>query len=368
MSISAPGSVRVNQQFTVTASVTNAGPDTATGVTLHAPVPAGATLNSVSSSRGGCSTGGSITCPIGTLDSGGSATVTLVLTAAQTGSLTASASADGDYDPDPGNNSSAATTTVLSATAPPPPPPPPSQPGTFNAAGSGTIKVNGVDRPVDQVFQLNAGDTVDVSNGAITLTAADGSFGVFSGTQFNGTASTVPAQFTIATVGGVTELTLVGGDFSGCTTPRSVSASGDTAVRRLWGSAKGSFRTKGKYAAATVRGTVWLVEDRCNGTFTSVVESFVDVLDLTLNSTTTLGPGQSYLAKPPVKKPSFKPPTVKKKGTSIARIKRIGLVWAGQTFKTRAAFEAWLVARGRTWAAFRSAHPAQAAALASRSR
>jgi uncharacterized repeat protein (TIGR01451 family) len=366
VAISAPGSVRVNQQLTVTAVVTNAGPDTATGVTLHATVPAGATLNSASSSRGGCSTGGSITCPIGTLDSGGSATVTLVLTAVQTGSLTASASAEGDHDPDPGNNGAAATTTVLSATAPASPPPPPSQAGTFNAAASGTIKVNGVDRPIDQVFQLNAGDTVDVSNGAITLTAADGSFGVFSGTQ-DGTPSTVPAQFTITSVGGVTELTLVGGDFSVCTAPRTVSASGDTPVRRLWGSAKGSFRTKGKYAAATVRGTVWLVEDRCDGTFTSVVESNVDVLDLPRNTTAALGPGQSYLAKPPVKKTVFKPPTVKKKG-KVAQIRRNGLVWAGQTFKTRAAFEAWLVARGRSWAAFRSAHPALAAALAARSR
>src|SRR6266516_1252015 len=90
VSISAPGSVRVNNQLTVTATVTNAGPDTATGVALHAQVPGGATLSSASSSRGSCSTSGSITCPIGTLNSGGSATVTLVLTANQTGSLTAS--------------------------------------------------------------------------------------------------------------------------------------------------------------------------------------------------------------------------------------------------------------------------------------
>jgi hypothetical protein len=331
-------------------------------------VPANATLVSASSTVGsGCTVGSVAICSIGTLGSGASAIVTMVFTTGQVGSLTISPSAQADYDTNPGNNSASATATVISATAPAPPPPPPTQPGTFNAVGSGTIKVNGVGRSADQLFVLNPGDVVDVSNGAITLTAADGSFGVFSGTQ-DGTPSNVPAQFTIAIVGGVTELTLVGGDFSVCTAPRSVSASGDTAVRRLWGSAKGSFRTKGKYAAATVRGTIWLTEDRCNGTFISVVESFVDVLDLPLNTTTALGPGQSYLAKPPVKKAAFKPPTAKKKAKSISQIKRRGLVWAGQTFKTRAAFEAWLVARGRSWAAFRSAHPAQAAALASRSR
>ena len=29
--------------------------------------------------------------------------------------------------------------------------------------------------------------------------------------------------------------------------------------RKLWGDGKGKFRTKGRYAAATVRGTRWLV-------------------------------------------------------------------------------------------------------------
>src|SRR6185312_15974381 len=120
-----------------------------TGVTLNVPVPAGATLNSASSSRGACTTGGTVSCPLGTLAVGASATVTLVLTATQTGPLSLSASVEGDNDPDPVNNSSSAATSVLSATAPALPPPPPTQPGTFNAAGSGTIMVNGVARPAD---------------------------------------------------------------------------------------------------------------------------------------------------------------------------------------------------------------------------
>jgi uncharacterized repeat protein (TIGR01451 family) len=363
VSMSGPGSARVDQSVTLTATVTNAGPNVSTGVTVHAPLPAGATLNAVSSSRGSCSAAGSVTCPIGTLDAGGSATVTFALTATQTGPLTASASAEGDYDPDQGNNSSSATTTILSATAPAPPPPPPTQPGTYNAVGTGTIKVNGADRPADLVFVLNPGDVVDVTNGMITIRGFDGSFGVFSGTQ-DGSPSSVPAQFTVSIVDGVTVLTLVGGDFSVCTAPRSVSANA-TPIRQLWGSAKGKFRTTGRYASATVRGTVWLVQDRCDGTFAQVVEDIVDVADFTLNTTTAVGPGQSYLAKPPAKVGSFKPPTVKS-GKLVAQIKRSGLVWSGRTFKTRAAFEAWLVQRGSSWQAFKTAHPALAAALASR--
>ena len=34
---------------------------------------------------------------------------------------------------------------------------------------------------------------------------------------------------------------------------------------KLWGSGKGKFRTDGKYSSATVRGTIWLVQDRCDG-------------------------------------------------------------------------------------------------------
>ena len=35
--------------------------------------------------------------------------------------------------------------------------------------------------------------------------------------------------------------------------------------RRLWGKGKGRFRTRGKRSSALVRGTTWLVEDRCDG-------------------------------------------------------------------------------------------------------
>ena len=39
---------------------------------------------------------------------------------------------------------------------------------------------------------------------------------------------------------------------------------------KLWGNGKGKFRTDGKYSSATVRGTIWLVADRCDGTLTQV--------------------------------------------------------------------------------------------------
>ena len=72
-------------------------------------------------------------------------------------------------------------------------------------------------------------------------------------------------------------------------------------VRSLWGHGKGDFRTAGKRSSATVRGTWWLVEDRCDGTLTRVQQGFVDVRDTRLRKTIRLRAGKrsAYLAKAP---------------------------------------------------------------------
>ena len=66
---------------------------------------------------------------------------------------------------------------------------------------------------------------------------------------------------------------------------------------KLWGSGKGKFRTSGKYSSATVRGTIWLVEDRCDGTLTKVSRGTVSVRDLRRKKTVTVKAGHSYLAR-----------------------------------------------------------------------
>jgi hypothetical protein len=48
-----------------------------------------------------------------------------------------------------------------------------------------------------------------------------------------------------------------------------------------------------------VRGTIWLVADRCDGTFTSVRAGMVAVFDQTLKKTIIVTRGHSHLAKPP---------------------------------------------------------------------
>ncbi len=65
----------------------------------------------------------------------------------------------------------------------------------------------------------------------------------------------------------------------------------------LRGSAKGRFRTSGRFSAATVRGTNWGVRDRCDGTLTVVRTGVVVVTDFRLHKNVIVRAGQTYLAK-----------------------------------------------------------------------
>ena len=331
VSLAAPQVARVGTPLKFTATVKDNGPDGTTGVILRTPVPVGATLTSVSSTAGTCAGGTTAICYIGTLASGASAIVTMTFTTANIGPLTLSPSAEADHDPNLANNTAPTTVSVISQTAPPPAPPASSQPGTFNAIGTGTVIVNGVVQPNDQIFQLKSGDVVDVTNGIITFTGSDGQFLTVSGQVLtaarvtsslgSAAAGTVVAQFSLdepAAAGSLTTLTLTGGDFSSCTSPR-VTSKNKTPVRQLWTSGKGNFTTKAKYAAATVRGTIWQTQDRCDGTFVSVSTDSVSVLDIPLNKTVVVSAGQSYLAQPP--RAAFKPPALTPSQTP-AQVKR----------------------------------------------
>lgn len=78
----------------------------------------------------------------------------------------------------------------------------------------------------------------------------------------------------------------------------TATASGKSG-RHLWGSGHGNFRTEGSSGSATVRGTIWLTEDRCDGsTFFKVRRGVVSVRDFTTNKTISLPAGNSYTAGP----------------------------------------------------------------------
>jgi uncharacterized repeat protein (TIGR01451 family) len=109
-----PSSVTKGSQVTYTATVTNNGPDTATHVTLRNWLPGKASLASSTPSQGSCA--GSkpfVLCSLGTLTSGGSATVTIVVTTNKAGLMVDHSRVRADQrDQHPRNNAKSVKTQV----------------------------------------------------------------------------------------------------------------------------------------------------------------------------------------------------------------------------------------------------------------
>jgi hypothetical protein len=135
---------------------------------------------------------------------------------------------------------------------------------------------------------IPVGSTVDTTRGTVLLVSAADTHTTQSGT-FSGGAFVVTQQ-----TDGLTDLRLTGGDFSKCPAgnPQGrVSAAAAVRRRALFGNAHGRFRTRGRNSSATVRGTQWSVEDRCDGTVTSDMTGVVDTTSRKLQA--TLQPGQT---------------------------------------------------------------------------
>jgi uncharacterized repeat protein (TIGR01451 family) len=111
--ISPSPSVSTGQNFTYNVTVTNGGASSASNVTLSGTLPANVTLVSKTPSQGSCSGNPTITCNLGALANGASATIAIVVTAGGTGSapFTVNVTAS-EFDPDSTDNSATATATI----------------------------------------------------------------------------------------------------------------------------------------------------------------------------------------------------------------------------------------------------------------
>ncbi len=118
-----PDPVRVGSQLTYSIGIENLGPAAATGVTVTDNLPRGVDLVSATGPSGSCTVqGGKVTCPVGSLNpvgvnyGGAPATVTIVVTPRDTGTIRNTATVKGDQkDPVNGNNKATASTRVLGA-------------------------------------------------------------------------------------------------------------------------------------------------------------------------------------------------------------------------------------------------------------
>jgi hypothetical protein len=165
-------------------------------------------------------------------------------------------------------------------------------------SGTVTVKLPGAPDYValTDLTSLPVGSILDTREGSITLnTALPG--GATQSAIFHGGLFEVRQP---QGAGGLTELVLRGaltGCSSGGARAAAVSKKKRKPPRRLWGSdSKGKFRTRGGNSVATVRGTAWYVEDRCDGTLTRVSKGSVSVYDRGRHRTVVVRAGHSYLA------------------------------------------------------------------------
>lgn len=109
----APDPVRKGKTLTYTVVVTNAGPGSSANVTVSDALPAAVTLLSATASQGSCSGSTPVSCALGTLDAGATATVTLSTRALTVGTASNTASVSASTpDPSAANNQATVTTKI----------------------------------------------------------------------------------------------------------------------------------------------------------------------------------------------------------------------------------------------------------------
>jgi hypothetical protein len=155
--------------------------------------------------------------------------------------------------------------------------------------------------PLQGTRQIPVGSFLDTKRGTVELVSATGSGSRTQSGRFNAGIFQV-LQSRARRAKGLTELRLKGAGFNRCRARAGGASAAQLSrrtIRRLRANARGRFRTRGRYSAATVRGTVWITTDRCDGTLTQVKRGKVAVRDLRRKRTITLTAGKRYLARAP---------------------------------------------------------------------
>jgi hypothetical protein len=201
-----------------------------------------------------------------------------------------------------GPDAPAATPPTTGPSPPPAGPPPPTRTEPVpkfhetvvvrRISGKVLLRVPGSRRFVEladaQAIPLRS--TVNVKKGVLSLTSVPKPAGTPETARF------FKGIFRVTQPGSITQLALTE-RLAACR--RATTAAKRPRRRKLWGDGAGAFRTRGRYSAATVRGTRWLVQDSCAGTRTRVARGIVTVRDRVRRKTIVLRAGKRYLARPP---------------------------------------------------------------------
>ncbi|MTD44083.1 CSLREA domain-containing protein [Conexibacter sp. W3-3-2] len=300
------GTPEVGRQLSLVGQAVNAGTVTATDVVLELTPPPGTELLAVSP---GCAgpIDGAVLCSIPALAAGETAERTAVVALRRAGSASAvaavrAAELDAAVDDD------RATLEVLVT-----PPPEGATPGATTAIDGpqprfassvvvarvrGTVEIvlpDGTTAPIDGPTIVPVGTTVDAAGASSRLTTAqpDGGLDVadFHSGRYRVTQRRVDD--------GVTTVRLTAA-LSCPPAPKARAAAKSKAKKKrrsrgLWGKGEGRFRTQGRYADATVRGTHWLVRDTCTSSTVTVRQGVVRArpLNRARGSAATLRAGAS---------------------------------------------------------------------------
>jgi uncharacterized repeat protein (TIGR01451 family) len=202
--------------FTVT--VTNQGPDAATGVTLTDTMT-GAALVSASSTIGSCNTATPIVCNIGTLNSGQSAVITISVNANTVGTINNSATVSAtEFDSNTGNNATGTSAVTVSAAA-----------DLGVSVTDSPDPVSGGASTIYTVTVNNAGPD-NATSAAVALTVVNGSIvttssGIFVCTG-SATSQTCTAASPLATGSFIISVTVQAPAASGVMSLKAVASSG----------------------------------------------------------------------------------------------------------------------------------------------
>jgi hypothetical protein len=185
--------------------------------------------------------------------------------------------------------------------------PPPTAGETFNLEpvdGRTAIKcpTDADFKTLDEPEQVSLDCQIDTNHGTVGLTASKGSSGQTQTAQFWGGLFGISQehgddQDAVLSLAGALrcERKKSGKKRRRGGQPRARKGGGG---RQLWGSGSGNYKTVGSHGAATVRGTIWLVSDRCNGdTLFKVSRGTVAVRDFTKQANVVLNAGEQYTAK-----------------------------------------------------------------------
>ena len=171
-------------------------------------------------------------------------------------------------------------------------------------SGTVLIRVSGASRGFVRLAGaptvVPVGTVVDATAGRVRLTSVDPGptpAQLQSGQFFRGIFRVEQSR----TGGGLVNLVLRDNLNRSLCTPGAArpAAANQRVLGLLRGTANGRFRTTGRFAAATVRGTDWGVRDRCDGTLTLVRTGVVVVRDFRLHKNVVVRTGHTYLAKAP---------------------------------------------------------------------